>query len=383
MSRPRPTLEQTTRLVARALGMTPQQLQANLRIATLTDLPAVLNLRSRILANKLDWDDSAYLTWRYRLGANSGGQGDLWVLERQGQLLAVVGTEDLQAQWQNHRWTARSTMDIMVEPDLGDIGLGAWLNLSLQNKNADLVLAIGSNPHSFGLVKRLFDELPNRRSFVYPLRFDHLLAKHMPFKAAIRPVAALSQWALKVSRRLLLGSTPNRYRIEAVSHMNPDWRQGLDALLAHPPHPLHLHLQRTAAYLDWRVLQNPKGAGRLWGLWDGKALLAYATTHCQTTANGCTALLISDMSTSLTREAQAMWRPLLRAILDDGQSKGHEYATITSYNHVLDNEFKRIGARQRFNEYETLAYTCSEAVRALMPTPATDWTLNDIHTDRA
>jgi len=89
------------------------------------------------------------------------------------------------------------------------------------------------------------------------------------------------------------------------------------------------------------------------------------------------------MSTSLTREAQAMWRPLLRAILDDGQSKGHEYATITSYNHVLDNEFKRIGARQRFNEYETLAYTCSEAVRALMPTPATDWTLNDIHTDRA
>ena len=98
MSRLRPSLEQTTRLVARALGMAPQQLQANLRIATLPDLPAVLNLRSRILANKLDWDDSAYLTWRYRLGANSGGQGDLWVLERQGQLLAVVGTEDLQAQ---------------------------------------------------------------------------------------------------------------------------------------------------------------------------------------------------------------------------------------------------------------------------------------------
>lgn len=382
MSRPRPSLEQTTRLVARALGMTPQQLQANLRIATLHDLPAVLNLRSRVLSTKLDWDDSAYLTWRYRLGRSDVGQGDLWVLERQGQLLALVGTEDLQAQWQSHLWTARSTMDIMVEPDLGAIGLGAWLNLSLQNKNSDIVLAIGSNPHSFGLVKRLFDVLPNRRSFVYPLRFDHLLAKHVPVKRVIWPVAALSQWALSVSRRLLLGSTQKRHRIAAVRHMTPDWRNGLDALLARAPNPQHVHLQRTADYLDWRVLQNPKGPGILWGLWDGNELLAYATTHSQTVSNGCDALIISDMSTSLTGNAQPMWRPLLRAILDDGQSKGYEYAMVTSYNQTLDNEFKRIGARQRFNEYETLGYTCSEAVRALMPTPASDWSLNDIHTDR-
>ncbi|MFM2400140.1 MAG: hypothetical protein RL341_2297, partial [Pseudomonadota bacterium] len=91
-----PAFASTTKLVARALAISPAHLQAGLRTATGNDLDAILAFRHAYIGDQIVWDDAAYLRWRYHLGNANAGFGDLWLLELAGRIAGIVGTEKLQ-----------------------------------------------------------------------------------------------------------------------------------------------------------------------------------------------------------------------------------------------------------------------------------------------
>ncbi|QDH70013.1 hypothetical protein [Marilutibacter alkalisoli] len=84
-----PAFEVTTRLFARALGCSSEELLQAFRPARVEDMPAVLAFRQR-----RGWDDAAYVRWRYGLDAQSHPHGRLWILRMDaGPVLAGIGTE--------------------------------------------------------------------------------------------------------------------------------------------------------------------------------------------------------------------------------------------------------------------------------------------------
>ena len=82
-------IEKTARLVARALGVTPAELDQGLRPATAADFPAVAALRSQVLRESLCWDDEAYLRWRYQFG--SPNLATCWVCTRGQEVVGMIG----------------------------------------------------------------------------------------------------------------------------------------------------------------------------------------------------------------------------------------------------------------------------------------------------
>ncbi|MEQ1517384.1 MAG: hypothetical protein ABL931_12945, partial [Usitatibacteraceae bacterium] len=154
-----PSFESTTKLVARALGIEAEKLLMGVRVATLSDLSAIVAFRLRHIREQIRWDDTAYLKWRYGLGRDDFGLGDLWVFELGDRLLGIVGAEDMGCFHAGQHMTGTRTMDILIDESVRHTGLGIWLNQAMFRKGA-FTLAVGANENSIGTVKRLFRLLP-------------------------------------------------------------------------------------------------------------------------------------------------------------------------------------------------------------------------------
>ncbi|WP_230177662.1 hypothetical protein [Aquabacterium sp. CECT 9606] len=375
--RPRPSLAQTTRLVSRALGMSAEELTASVRHAVWSDLPAILALRTRVIGTDIDWDDQAYMAWRYRLGRPQAGGGECWVLVRDGALLGMVGTQDLVLQCGGQSCPALSLMDILIQPELESVGLGVWLNLFIQAQTT-ATLAIGANANSIGMVSRLFDTLPNRRSFVHPVKLGHFLRKRLPVPGLPQLMAMGLETMMRLGRALLLAPwLPSSIQIKPWARLD----DALNALNAQLETNEVVHAERTPAQLNWRLLDNPRGASQVWGAWSKGRLVGYMATQLTPLDDGRQALTIVDLVVPLPIGRPAL-RALLWTALEEAWRHQVEYVTMTSYRQDVERELRRAGFRQQAHQFETLGWTCGDdGFKALVEARA-DWTLSEVHTDR-
>lgn len=378
-TRPRLSLAQTSRLVARALGLTPAALMAGLRTATLDDLPRMLDLRARVLGPQLDWDDRAYLLWRYRLGRASQGGGDCWVLMRHEELIGMVGTQDMVLRCGGEASPALSLMDIMIQPTLEDAGLGAWLNLVLQER-ADTTLAIGANPNSIGMVSRLFDALPNRRSHIHPLHLGDFLGKRIPLPVLPDLLALLLDPLLSLGRTLLLAPGARGIQVKRMARFDHSV-EALEAQLARSD--ALVHCTRTPQQLNWRLLDNPCGPCDVWGAWSQGQLVGYIAMRLTPLDDGeRQAMVLVDTVVAPLPGGRPALRALLWKALAQASRAGAEYAVMTSYRHDVEQELTRVGFRQHAHPFETLGWNCRDERFKALAASRPDWTLSELHTDR-
>jgi hypothetical protein len=270
-----PPLAVTSRLVARALGLSTDGLHEALRTATLDELPAILAFRRQHLGDRIGWDDERYLPWRYHLGRSSHGFGELWVLRRAGELLAVIGSETMDCTDGPNTRRGQRLMDILVRPDLADTGLGAWLNQALFER-ADFTIAVGANRFSNGLVTRLFAPLAPIHTSVHPLHWQ-------PFLERSRAPACLKHMVARTGGVLMSGwAAALRWQpghglaLRPIGHFD----EGPDAL---PPCALHqpgtVQYVRTGSYLNRRLLANPRVHIEALGAYRGGQRTAYIAWH--------------------------------------------------------------------------------------------------------
>lgn len=244
-----PEHEKLGRLVARSLGLDATALQLGLNPALLADLPEVIALRGEHLNGS--WDDDTYLRWRYRLGRASGGFGDLWCLRAKGQLLAIIGVEELRIEHDGQMHAGAQVMDLLVRPETQESGLGIWLNQAMLARY-DFTLAVGANQNSAGIVRRMFEPLPSRLTFTHPLDLAPFVRRRWPAVAGLPLAMRVANGGLALRRLALRRHLPRGLTLENTTRLDP--------ALAVPQKrdPASVHLRRDSAYLQQRLLNNPR-----------------------------------------------------------------------------------------------------------------------------
>lgn len=244
-----PEHEKLGRLVARSLGLEVSALQLGLNPVLLADLPDVIALRREHL--NMEWDDNAYLRWRYRLGRTLGGFGDLWCLRARGRVIAIIGVEELRAGLDGQQLAGAQVMDLLVRPEAQDSGLGIWLNQAMLARY-DFTLAVGANQNSSGIVRRMFRPLAPRLTFTHPLDLGPFVRRRWPVVAALPLAMRAANGALALRRWALRRHIPRGLSLENTTQ--------LDAAMPVPAtrDPAGVQLHHDSVYLQQRLLCNPR-----------------------------------------------------------------------------------------------------------------------------
>jgi hypothetical protein len=298
-----PSFHSTTKLVARALGITPAQLRAGLRPACLADLPAVLSLRNLEFGASIAWDDGAYLSWRYRLGRQNLGLGDLWiVVNGAGSLLGMIGTEDMVCSQSGQRWVGVRAMDILVNPEAKNTGLGIWLNQALFDRY-DFVLAVGSNPNSIGMLRRLYQTLLPGLLYHRYVDFHRYAKWRLGNEVAAWLAARIVNFTMRNWRRLWQIAIGGRLSIKPVYHFD----DAIGVLLANGQvGPLDIVIEHTPAYLNRRLFENPRARYEVWGVYQQGTWLGYIAYRIAHRGDGEKWLYIVDLHVDFRQRTRTL-----------------------------------------------------------------------------
>lgn len=161
-----PSFERLNKVMAYSLGISPEELLRSFVRAIPADIDEICALRRRGFGDHLV-NDSNKMRWRYF--SRNADQSDMLVLRLQGRIVAAVGVEPIQVQLQDVLTAGVRCADIVVDPEMMSKGLGAWMNLYIQN-HYSIVMAMGSNANSGSMVRKLFTPMPIRSYLKFPIR---------------------------------------------------------------------------------------------------------------------------------------------------------------------------------------------------------------------
>ena len=371
-----PDYGRTTRLVARALRMDPTRLEAALRPAAMADLDAVVRLRRTVIGEQIHWDDPAYLAWRYRLGREGHGRGELWVLCREGELLGIVGSEDFELRVGGASTLAKCLMDLLVDPAWQDIGLGLWLNQAMTQRFPN-VMAVGCNPNSSGLVTRAFHPLAGRRTHVRPIRFDRYMVRRVRLKPLAWVMSGALNFTAHVGALVTLGPGRQGIRVHRESMPPEDAEQ----LFERAQHPDRIEIVRSRAHWQWR-LNTPRGHFDVWVARHPKnhALLGMLITRRDTFARNRWCWTVMDLVLDESRRDETL-RALLWRVIGEAERQEVEYLSFTLRRQDIEPELQRAGFVSHESEYKTLSWVCADPVLRSRGEAGADWSLCELHTD--
>lgn len=333
-----PSFESTTRLVARALAISPEHLLADLRPARMDDLPAVLSLRQLEFGAYITWDDHAYLSWRYRLGRANCGLGELWVVTDGGSgLLGMIGTEEIACMHAGRRVPGVRAMDILVSPRAKNSGLGIWLNQALFQRGK-FVLVVGSNPNSIGLMKRLYRDLPPGR--LYHRYVD--LQRYMTWRFGTGPAAWLGarfgnllMWCWRHVLQLPLVG----YSIQPIHRFDESTDIFLDNASLDTG---DIVLERSSEYLNRRLFENPRAQYRVSATYKDGVCLGYIAWRIIQRGDGEIWMYIVDLVAD-TRSGGGALSSLLTSVAREAELHRCSFVGITVQNGAIKPALRRHG----------------------------------------
>lgn len=372
-----PSFEKTSRLIARALGLTTAQLDAGFRPASRDDLAPVLALRKALLGANLRWDDAAYLTWRYHFGAEDAGRGECWVLAHPatGQVLGMVGSESFTVQHQGRAIDGMSVMDIAVLPEAEGFGLGVWMAMRMC-RQVPCVLAVGSNPKSRGIVSQVFMRVPDRRCYALFLSVRSLARRRLP--GAVAALAGAVDVGLKAWRWVRLPAVRRGLSIRPVTRFDAS----LDALIERAHDPAEVSIQRSAAALNWRLFDIPRTRYTVQGAYGASGeLLGYLAAQIVVSPGAGRILVIEDLVADRGQFREVQHSLLSNAIALALRERCERVSMIACHAPTEKN-LRRTGFLRHGNDYETLSVACSDPALSQAIEAGTPLHLAGIHTDR-
>lgn len=346
-----PDLSKTTPLVARALGTTPAQLLDSFRPARASDLPRVVALRQSELGAQRGCDDATYLTWRYRFGNAAAGRGECWLLERGEEILAIIGTEDVDLNGARGPCRAVFLMDILVRNDVRGIAIGPWINLLMLAKY-ECVGVYGSNHNSRSMVSSQFAEQRTLHTYSFYLRCNQVLRRRLDLPLVTTLLASVGNLVLRAWRAIHLHRDP-AVRVSSVrdiEELEPaaSWRHDAG----------DVGRERYGAFLDWRVMRNPRGGFGITAAWRGERLAAYLVVRQATAPDEGQEVRFVDWFSDPDDDGSAL-RTLIIAAIETAAASGHNVATVSLLHERSEAMFGELGFLLR-PDPKTFVYTCRE-----------------------
>ncbi|MEL1264531.1 hypothetical protein [Pseudoxanthomonas putridarboris] len=333
--RPPPDFERTTRIFARALGWSPDELLARFRPAGEADLEALLAFRDRT-----GWDDEAYVRWRYGIGhGHEHAYGRLWIVRHEdGPVVAAIGTEVQPIRHAGVVHAGQLLMDVQLDPALEGAGGGAWLNQAMFG-HADATLAVGGNTHSMGLVRRLFAPLPPRSHHVLPLDAAAVLRRRGTPAMLAAVVGPAMDVGWRIRNRVLASRSPRDIRVQEVASVSAEWLEPLYAALS----PATACVAPGAAQLQWRLRDNPRAAYRLYIAMDGERCVGYlAARQTPVGVDGETGMHLIDWKLA-DGDAEAVLAALLSHVVPLARRQGCSKVFTTCLAPAAEGALERCG----------------------------------------
>jgi hypothetical protein len=365
-----PPLARTTALVARALGVSVQALVDGFTVARADDLDDVVAFRRDALGWRVPWDDARYLAWRYGLQAAARAYGTLRVLRLHGRIVATIGAEEFTVRRGTRAGRAACPMDLLVDAGLHDAGLGVWLNLALAD-HYPLLLALGANENSAGLIGRLYRPVPGRTVHKFPLDARPFVGRRARSRTAGVLIGAvvnaglllrLAVWRLRAAR--------SRLRVRVVPRFESTWDERLAAMGAGAT-----GIVRSADYLNWRFVENPRARFVIVAAFDpADRLHAYAVYRAPERDRS---VHVQDWGTA--DGAADDLRAVTTRVVAAARASGAPYVSATALGAPLDHALSRSGFVRRANERRITAVQARDPEHAELADG--DWYLTDLGDD--
>jgi len=286
-----------SKALAKSMGLPVEDFSAGFKPAAESDVAALVAFWERNLGAEQSFNLEKYLRWRYSfLDDDSGNISDnmtgnvteensskrdaanrnnkLWTMTFNGQIMGMLGAQSMPLAVGDRQLEAIHTMDMLVDKSIDGGGLGAWMPLAL-NHHHDIMVLIGSNKNSSGLVRRIFQPMPNRRQWKMALNLTRLIEKVGLSRRLAQGIAALSN--------PLAGAMRNR---RVKKYLRPEFTlKNLTtfpdsvAAISHSHQNEFIYRPRSAAFLNWKFTENPNKTYQLLGVYCSDTLVAYAVFH--------------------------------------------------------------------------------------------------------
>ncbi len=371
-----PSFAKTTTLVSRALGLRAAQLTESFRPATLADLPGVLELRRRVIGENLTWDDSRYLQWRYDFEGRPDGQGSCLVVAAGGKIHGLIGAERIRLAFGADTVDALSLMDIMVQPELDGSGLGIWLNMAVFEANP-VVIEIGANPNSLGLINRLFHRLPDRKVYVAPLSFSRFLANRLHIPPVADLIALPANAAAMLWRAFSHRPRPKRWYFHDITRFDASVERLFESRWA----PAEVMFVRSSSWLNWRLFRNPRAQYKVFGAWENGELVCYAAYQSTLRSDGLRTVSLVDW---LVDERYGLdgFKALVRETVSRAWKEKADIVTVTPLHERSERSLLSLGFLGQSSEFNTVGVRCAEPSRWPLLYDGSTWFLTEVNTDR-
>ncbi|HWP99577.1 MAG TPA: GNAT family N-acetyltransferase [Vicinamibacterales bacterium] len=261
-----PSYETVAPYVGRALDIPLERLDTAFRPAVEADLPRILALRRAVAGNDRWWDDTAFVRWRYfECGEEPSAY---WVFEKDREIIGACGLEPIVLAVDGRAHRAVRTLDIMVRPDFDGRGLGAFINLALFRR-FPITTVTGSNERSHHLISKMFRHTLDLGCWKAVVRSEPVLRDRLKRPALARTVAAAADLLLALERGIRLRRPP--FEIQELARFD----DRVTELSLACERPGRIMVRRSAEYLNWRFVRNPRCRYRILGAFDGGRLAGY------------------------------------------------------------------------------------------------------------
>lgn len=264
--------EKISKVLATSLNISAEELVRSFNRATKEDIPAVCELM-RLGFGDVESLKPPVIAWRYF--DFSTHESDIFVLRYQGNIIGAVGAEPITVNADGVEVQGIRAGDIVVHPEHMRRGIGAWMNLYLQ-EHFSLVMAMGSNENSTTMVRRIYKPMNCR----HHLKILFSTKRYLEFRGwsplIIKIITILTTIPLLFIRFLFFKMLPSGYRVDVVDNTDR-----LHTFFNNPKYyPRHLNMvPRSAEYCRWRYDVNPKSNFKIFEMYKKNRLVGYAVVR--------------------------------------------------------------------------------------------------------
>jgi hypothetical protein len=328
--------------ISHAFGLTPEELERAYRPAIEADLPEILALR-RAVTGAMWWDDEAFVRWRYFSRRTPEGTIPYWVFQRDSEIIGACGLEPVILVVDGNPVHAMRTMDIMVRPDIDGLGLGTFMNLVLF-RQFPIITVTGSNSSSHQLLSRMFEHTLDLVFWKTLIESRELIEERFNVGPVSGLIAVGADVVLRALRRHRRTFPPAGMEIRSVAQFDDQ----VTALAQRMEQPGRIIVRRSADYLNWRFIENPRCQYHVFGAFVGGMLEGYVVTRLNLArGNPRREGEVVDWLASGATAKTPMLRVLLTAAVEDLVGAGARFVTCAAHGAEIEAAADATGFRFR------------------------------------
>ncbi len=274
--RKRLPFEKVKYYTSKTLGINSENLVKSFQPAQKKDISEVAQFRKLILNPEVPLcDDEKYLKWMYSNFSNGSNEGNTyWILRYNGEIIGGIGAEKFVLFIERKRYSGTRILDIMVHPKYDGRGLGAFMNMAIQEK-CIVSTVIGTNLRSRNMTSRLFKRLSDMSSFKILIKTEPLFKKYLKSTFLSFPISFIVDPFMLLRIKVKQQRIPNGIIIRAIEQFDTRVNGISEQMVISGK----FFVYRSDKYLNWRYCKNPRHQYKIHGAFKGETLLGYIVTR--------------------------------------------------------------------------------------------------------